>query len=240
MPTSWCVSPMVTKELQGEINSMNVKAKRVLDELLGRTNINNINNNINYTNNTSTFVSEESKPKEMTSSFPLAPASPQSLEEALASSGSLPANWRGVKLDLFGNHIDCHKLKLGIIRHDGTTLSLVAALNSPRRSAYRGRDTQGTPRHWQLLEAAELAAQAWQPKVSKIGKMRKAGTLRDFACVVYKQTHWHVELVYEQRIWPFVLTGTVSDAFRSKGGIATVYQGQQRTTEWQDPKELGI
>lgn len=204
-------------------------------------------NNIKYNNNNkhTSIVSEESNDGEVdtSSSSGLASLSaPQKpLGEALASYGTLPAKWRGVKLDLFAN--PGYTLKLTIIKHDGTRVALSANLNSPRSYVFRGREQGlGTEQHWQLVEYLMELRDDFDYKISKVGKPRKGGTMMDFVAIIYHtDAKWHCDLIYEHRIWSFVLDRETSQAFRDKNGLASGYSGVTGYSKpWQDPKELGI
>jgi hypothetical protein len=209
-------------------------AKDILNQI---TMINNIKYNNN--NNNTSIVSKENNEEEDIASLSSGIAT-LSFEEALASSGTLPANWRGVKLDLFAN--PGHTLKITIIRHDGTRFACSANLNSPRSYVFRGRETQGSKSHWHLVEYLMELRDDYEYKISKVGKPKKSGTLLDFAAMIYfTQQVWNVDLVYEHKIWNFKLDKETSPAFTNKNGIATGYHGITGYTKpWQDPKELGI
>lgn len=210
---------------------------RTAEEII--TKINNIkyNNNNNNNNNTS-IVSEESNGEEdMTSSFCLA----EPLEEALASSGSLPSKWRGVKLDLFAN--PKHTLKITIIRHDGSRFACSSQLNSPRTHVFRGREQgQGTKTHWRLVEYLMELRDDFDYNISKVSKPRKGGTIKDFVALIYMQDQiWHCDLIFEHKIWSFKLDRELSKSFVDKNGIATGYYGITGYTKpWENSEDLGI
>jgi hypothetical protein len=212
---------------------MAMSAQDVLNQI---TMINNIKYNNN--NNNTSIVSKESNEEEATtSSFLLA----KPLGEALASTGTLPSNWRGVKLDLFAN--PGHTLKITIIRHDATRFACSANLNSPRSYVFRGRESgQGTKTHWHLVEYLMELRDDFDYKISKVGRPRKAGTINDFACMIYfSEGNWTVDLVYEHKIWNFKLDKDTTPAFRNKNGIATGYHGITGYTKpWSTGEELGI
>lgn len=202
-------------------------------------------NNIKYNNNSNTqSSSKENDDAEVITSFSSGLASlsaSQPLEEALASSGTLPGNWKGVKLDLFSN--PGHTLKITIIRHDGTRFAATSNLNSPRSYVFRGRDQgQGTAEHWQLVDELMLLCKQYDYKISKVGKPRKGGSLKDFVAMIYLSNNiWIVNLVYENKIWNFELNKETSEEFTKKNGIASGYYGITTSNKpWQDPKELGI
>lgn len=203
------------------------------------TKINNIkyNNNINYTN----IVSKENNGEEdKTSSFCLAKPV-QSSEEALASSGTLPSKWRGVKLDLFSN--PTYTLKITIVRHDGSRFSCSSQLNSPRTHVFRGRDQgHGSKTHWQLVEYLMELRNDYDYRISKVSKPRKGGTIEDFVCLIYLQDLiWHCNLVFEHKIWSFRLDKPVSQLFMEKNGIATGYYGVTVCSKpWANKEDLGI
>jgi hypothetical protein len=213
--------------------------KKTAQDIINQiTMINNIKYNNN--NNNTSIVSKESNEEEVITSSSSGLAT-LSFGEALASSGTLPSNWRGVKLDLFAN--PGHTLKITIIRHDGTRFACSANLNSPRSYVFRGREQgQGTKTHWHLVEYLMELRDDYEYKISKVGKPRKGGTLLDFAAMLYfTQEVWNVDLVYEHKVWNFKLDKEVSSAFKEKNGIASGYIGVTGYTKpWQDPKELGI
>ena len=214
-------------------------AKDMLSELSQITMINNIK--YNKDNNNTSIVSNESNEVKQSTSFSSGPATRKPLGEAFASSGTLPGNWRGVKLDLFAN--PGHTLKITIIRHDGTRFACTSNLNSPRSYVFRGRDQgQGTDTHWWLVEDLMAHRDNVEYKISKVNKPRKGGTLNDFAAMLYLQdTVWHLELIYEYQVWQFKLDRPISEEFKKSNGIATAYFGITTTSKpWQDPKELGI
>jgi hypothetical protein len=215
-----------------------IMAKTAQDILKNITMINNIKYNNN--NNNTSIVSEESNDEiDTTSSF--SGLASLSSEEALASSGTLPANWKGVKLDLFAN--PGHTLKITIIRHDGTRFACSSQMNSPRTHVFRGRERgQGTKSHWRLVEYLMELRDDYEYKISKVSKPRKGGTINNFVAMIYfTQEVWNVDLVYEHKIWNFKLDKDTSPAFRNKNGIASGYSGITGYTKpWVDGKELGI
>jgi len=207
------------------------------------TMINNIkyNNNNNNTNIVSKENNEEEVLTSSSSGLASLSASQKPLGEALASSGTLPSKWRGVKLDLFAN--PKHTLKITIIRHDGTRFACSANLNSPRSYVFRGKDQgQGSKYHWQLVEHLMELRDDFDYKISKVGKPRKGGTIDDFVAMIYMTNGiWHTDLIYEHRIWSFRLDKEVSTSFKEKNGIATGYYGITGYAKpWTKGEELGI
>jgi hypothetical protein len=211
-------------------------AKTARDILNQITMINNIKNN-NNNNNTSIISKEINGEEDLTSSFCLA----EPVGEALASCGTLPANWRGVKLDLFAN--PKHTLKITITRKDGTRFACSSQLNSPRSYVFRGRERgEGSSTHWQIVEYLMELRDDYDYRISKVSHLRKNGTLKDFVAMIYfTENFWRVDLIFECKIWSFILDGERSQAFQDKNGIATGYAGITGYHKpWQDPKELGI
>ena len=208
-------------------------AQDIIDQI---TMINNIKYNNN--NNNTSIVSKESNEEEATtSSFLLA----KPIGEALASTGTLPSKWRGVKIDLFAN--PGHTLKITIIRHDGTRFACSSQMNSPRTHVFRGRDQgQGTKTHWRLVEYLMELRDDYEYKISKVSKPRKGGTIKDFVAMIYLTDQmWQVDLIYEHQIWSFKLDKETSPAFRNKNGIASGYIGVTGYSKpWDDAEELGI
>lgn len=215
------------------------KAEDILKKITMINNIKYIKDNNN--NNNTSIVSKESNEEEvLTSSFCLAePVKP--LGEALASYGTLPSKWRGVKIDLFAN--PKHTLKITIIRYDGTRFACTSNLNSPRSYVFRGREQgQGTKTHWQLVEYLMELRDDYDYKISKVGKPRKGGTIKDFVAMIYFTNGiWTADLVFEHRIWSFRLDKELSQAFKDKNGIASGYYGITGYCKpWEDTEELGI
>ena len=215
------------------------KAEDVLKKITMINNIKYIKDNNN--NNNTSIVSKESNEEEvLTSSFCLAePVKP--LGEALASYGTLPSNWRGVKLDLFAN--PKHTLKITIIRHDGTRFACSSNLNSPKSYVFRGRDQgQGTKSHWRLVEYLMELRDDFDYKISKVNKPRKGGTINNFVSMIYfTDGVWISELIYEHKIWSFRLDKELSSAFKDKNGIASGYYGITGYSKpWVTGEGLGI
>jgi hypothetical protein len=219
-------------------------AKSASDVLSGITNINNIkynNNNKDIKNLTTTsIVSKENNIGETTTSCRVGfAASPK--EETLVSNGTLPAKWKGVKIDLFSN--PGYTLKISIIRHDGTRFPCSSQMNSPRSYVFRGRTTgQGSEEHWQLVEHLMELRKNEDYRISKVSQMKKGGTIEDFACLIYqKDSVWNADLIYEHQIWSFVLDNSLTPAFQKKNGIASGYAGITGYSKpWVSGKELGI
>lgn len=218
-------------------------AKNAQEILKNLTMINNIkyNNNNNNTNIVSKESNEETDDLSSFSGLASLSASQESLGEALASSGTLPDNWKGVKLDLFSN--PGYTLKITIIRQDGTRFACSSQMNSPRTHVFRGRDQgQGTKHHWQLVEYLMELRDDFDYKISKVSKPRKGGTIKDFVAMIYmSQGIWTVDLVFKHKIWTFRLDKEITEAFKKKNGIASGYYGTGgQTKPWESSEELGI
>lgn len=217
--------------------------KTTQDILKNLTKINNIkyNNNNNNTNIVSKESNEEIDDFSSSSGLASLSASQESMEEALASSGTLPEGWRGVKLDLFSN--PGYTLKITIIRQDGTRFACSSQMNSPRTHVFRGRDQgQGTKYHWHLVEYLMELRDDFDYKISKVSKPRKGGTIKDFVAMIYmSQGYWNVDLVYKHKIWNFRLDKDLTEAFQQKNGIASGYSGNTGYSKpWESGEDLGI
>lgn len=202
-------------------------------------------NNINYNNNNNNtkIVSEENNQVEvidrsLRSSLGL--LKENIVEVAVMPQGTLPAKWRGLKIDLFEN--PRLKLKFSIIRQDNSKFECVAGMNSPRSYVFRGRDEgNGTDEYWSAVEQMfHLRKQEEKFRISKISKPRKGQTLNGLAVALYKQDHWMIDMVYYDTIHSFALKGKTSDKFREANGIATGYYGVTTTRPWADLEELGL
>lgn len=202
-------------------------------------------NNINYNNNNNNtkIVSDENNPVEGTSSLSrgLAPLSAsQPLGVAFMPSGTLPAAWKGLKIDLFEN--PKLKLKLTIVRPDNTKFECVAGMNSKPSQVFRGRDDdKGTEEYWCAVETVlEQRRQENGFRISKVSKPRKGGTIDGLAVALYQQESWMIDLIYDDSIYTFALKGNITEKFAQVNGIATAYYGIANTRPWASKEELGI
>jgi hypothetical protein len=218
-------------------------AKTAQDVLNQITMINNINynNNNNYTN----IVSKENNEEIEITSFPLgitsfsAPQEP--IEVAFMPPGTLPARWRGVKLDLFEN--PRKKLKITIVRPDNTKFECVAALSSPRSYVFRGRDQdKGSFEFWSAVEQVyERQKDQEDFRISKVVKPRKGQTIDNMAVALYRIDQVYViDFIYDDEVYHFKLTGIPSENFQKMNGIATAYIGKTSDRPWANKEELGI
>lgn len=218
-------------------------AKTAQDVLKNLTMINNIkyNNNNNNTNIVSEESNEEGALTSSSSGLASLSASQESFGEALASSGTLPEKWKGVKIDLFSN--PGHTLKITIIRHDGTRFACSSQMNSPRTHVFRGREQgKGSKSHWKLVEYLMELRDDYDYKISKVSKPRKGGTINDFVAMIYQsEGEWNADLVFEHKIWNFKLNNETTVAFRNKNGIASGYAGITGYSKpWETSEDLGI
>lgn len=205
------------------------------------TMINNINYNNNNNNTKIVSFSKKNNQVEATDrSLSLGLALRKNLEVAVMPQGTLPAKWRGLKIDLFEN--PRLKLKFSIIRQDNSKFECVAGMNSPRSYVFRGRDEgKGTDEYWNAVEQMfETRKDEQNFRISKISKPRKGQTLNGLAVALYQQKHWMIDLVYYDTIYTFALKGKISDSFNKANGIATAYYGMTNTRTWADLEELGL
>lgn len=214
-------------------------AKTANDILKKITNINNIKYNNNLT--TTSIVPEGNDMEQEMTSSSVGFASSGPLAETIVSYGTLPAKWRGVKLDLFAN--PGYTLKISIIRHDGTTFACSSQMNSPPSYVFRGRDLgQGTEEHWQLVEHLMDLRKGIDYRISKVSQLKKGGTIKNFVAMIYpKDGIWNADLIFDCQIWNFVLNKQLTPAFQKKNGIASGYAGNTGYSKpWIDSEELGI
>ena len=213
-----------------------------INEIVRQTNINNIkySNTLNTTSNVSL---EESiiETNDLSSSFEVFRE-----EVAFMPQDKLPPLWNGVKIDLFENGTEDKPkktIKFTIIRTDDTRFACSAALNSPHKHVYRGRNHgQGTKAFWNAVEQRieHHNQQGYDFSISKIGKPKKGGTIEDMATVVYNfNDAWHCELIKYHEIYRYKLDGIVQEGFRNKNGIATGFWGSIKRN-WANQEELGI
>lgn len=218
-------------------------ANDVMNQLKQITMINNINYNNN--NNNTNIVSKENNGEmyKTSSSSGLAslPAPLEPLEVAFMPPGTLPARWRGVKLDLFEN--PRKKLKITIVRPDNSKFACVAALNSPRSYVFRGRnEDKGSEEFWSAVEQVyERQKDQEDFRISKVVKPRKGQTIDNMAVALYRVDDIYViDFIYDAEVYHFRLTGQVSDKFKEMNGVATTYIGKTSDRPWANKEELGI
>lgn len=229
-------------------------AEKILAKLKNRTNINNINYSTTQQHLTTSIVvldSNEVTEPATSSSTGLASlsASQKPLEPPLGGIGTLPANWRGVKLDLFQNGVSPTgkpKLKIKasiIVDSQKESIAVVAALNSPIRHMYRGSDSQGDPQHWITVKTFQknLKKQGVKDyRASKFYLTGKQNTLENLCCFVWFEQGWNAAIIRDGIVYEFLLEDAVSEAFQKANGIATAYYGHGKQTKWVSLKDLGI
>jgi hypothetical protein len=233
---------MQTKQREAILNNLGLKK----DTNINNNNYNNYNNDNNNILTTKIFVDDKEVVEE-TSSLSLGEDLVCHLEGGIV----LPAAWRSAKLDLFQNGIRRNgtpnlKLKLGVVKQDQYTQSLVANLNSPTHMITRGvEDTQ--TQHWRtvLKHLAVLKNIFQDVRASKFVLPGNKGTLED--CVFLFQDaqdnwHCHIKRTPENQILEFVLDGEVTPAQRKGNIIATGNWGanNKRKRKFITAEELGI
>jgi len=207
----------------------------------GKTNI-NYTNYINYTNNNKLHNRCEDHKEEMgtpSASFGLA-----SLPSGKPHVVALPGDWRGLKIDVFLNpgkpFQQLYKIKLGIIKQDGTTQSVLASLGSPNEYVWRGVDAQQRQTfHYQQVEQLinELDSHVAYYKISKCAMPYKTGTTD--LVVSWIPATSTVIIIREGEIFDYQVDDEPT-AKQKKGRIvATKYVGQ-RGQKKVSLKELGI
>lgn len=215
------------------------KAQAIIERLNEVTNINNIkySNTLNTTSNV-TSISEV-----ITTPCSLGVLAD---EVAFMPQDKLPPKWNAVKIDLFNNGTaDKPKrtVKFTIVKEDDSKFPCSAALNSPYHHVYRGMDEGlGTKRFWRavdtLIEQHKQADQSFS--ISKIGKVKKGGSIPDLATAVYEKGGvWYCQLINYNEIYTYPLGGVMHDEFKNKNGIATGFWGTIKRN-WTSREELGI
>jgi len=225
------------------------------------TNINNTNytNNLTTTNDTNytlclTKTSEEDKtPAGATGIASRDIPAPQPGEVTCSGVGmpaeNLPQIWRGVKIDLFDNAVkgsgkSSLKLKLGIIKKDGTTQSLVALMNSPVSYVWRQvPDVDYNNPHWTTVRNIQDRFEFNDVKyrVSKCTTPNKGNSTEIVVFLVDADTDWFVAIVREGQEFNYTLSknSQITAAQRAGNIIATNFIGQQ-ARPLLTAKELGI
>ena len=207
----------------------------------GKTNI-NYTNYTNYTNNYKLPNRCENHKMEMgtpSASFGLA-----SLPSGKPHVVALPKAWRGLKIDVFLNSgkpfQQLYKIKLGIIKQDGTTQSVLAHLGSPNEYVWRGVDEPDRQTyHWLQVGRLinELDNQVPYYKISKCVLPNKAATTE--LVVSYIPATNTAIIVREGEIFDYQIDDPVTEKQRSGRIVATKYVGQ-RGQKKVSLKELGI
>jgi hypothetical protein len=209
-------------------------------------------NNTNYTNNTNCIndtndnndclrAIQEKESVTPAASSGLAPevlsASPCSQPGEVICSGvgnsAAPRNWRGVKFDLFNTNPG-FKLKVGVIKNDGTTQELIAALNSPASYIWRNVSNQDrATSHWLAVQALEdELKQANIPyRASKLATPRKGSSTELVVFLIEQPTGWQVNLIMKGAIYDYQLlrNANLSPAQLSNNMLSTLFVGKTQT-----------
>jgi hypothetical protein len=224
------------------------------------TNINNTNNTNNTNNFNDTNFNDcfQETIKQISSVTPAASSGLASLSASQDSgevicSGvgnpSAPRGWRGLKLDLFQNGLTktmkpSYKLKLGIIKPDGTLQSLVANLNSPPRYIWRKVDVLDRANiHWntvadimQIFEDNNIDFRA-----SKCALPHKSSGTEVVAFLSQTEQEFVVTIVIDAVRYDYSLPkqGTVNQIQKNANCIASKFIGKE-STPLLSTKDLGI
>jgi hypothetical protein len=161
----------------------------------------------------------------------------------------LPPGWRGVKLDLFDNGVKGSgkrslKLKLGIIKSDGTTQSLIALMNSPVSYVWRQvEDTDRHNAHWITVRNLQdtLEANDIKYRISKCSTPHKGGSTEIVAILIEGDSHWSIAIIREGQQYDYVIANDspVTAAQRAGNIIASRFVGQNHRPLL-TAQELGI
>jgi len=161
----------------------------------------------------------------------------------------LPQIWRGVKIDLFDNGVKGSskkslKIKLGIIKHDGTTQSLVALMNSPVSYVWRQvADVDYNNSHWTTVRNIQDRFDSYNVRyrVSKCTTPNKGNSTEIVVFLVEDDTDWLVTVVRSGQEFNYLLSknSNITAAQRAGNIIASSFIGQQ-ARPLLTAEELGI
>ena len=225
------------------------------------TNINNTNytNNLTTTNDTNftlcvTKTSEEDITPAGASGIasrdiPASQPSEVICSQVGISQEVLPQIWRGVKIDLFDNGVKGSgkkslKLKLGIIKHDGTTQSLIALMNSPVSYVWRQvTDVDYNNSHWTTVRNIQdrFDAHGIRYRVSKCSTPNKGNSTEIVVFLVEDDIDWFVTVVRSGQQFTYSLSknSNITAAQRAGNIIASKFIGHQ-AKPLLTAEELGI
>ena len=161
---------------------------------------------------------------------------------------SLPARWRGVKVDLFHNLNKGKpnlRLVYNIIRTDGTKISIRASMNGRIRDVTRGITEQDLALPvWQKFRQIRERLKESYPdyKASKFYLTGKKGSLSKMVTFLIQDNNVYTSiLIYDDQVFTYRLDGTLTARFEERNGIASQYFGIEGSTMTMiDPEELGI
>jgi hypothetical protein len=237
-----------------------IKMKKIInrESLKNFTKINNNNNNNNFNNfndnNTNDCVvladSQTIKVKDFVSPTALsglaASRSNTSGEVICSGVGNiaevLPRNWRGFKLDLFAN--PSLKLKASVIKEDGTTQELVAALNSPPEYIWRQVPLiELNSSHWLAVKTVkdDLTRAGIVYRASKFATPRKGSSTKFVVFLYETDTDWQLQVVIKGAIYDYALSkqSKLTDAQKKNNLIASLFVGKSQK-KLLDAEDLGL
>jgi hypothetical protein len=226
---------------------------------INNTNYTNYTNNLTTTNNTNfTLCMTKKKANADTPSGTSALASlsrpldsPGVLEEVCVGMPEevLPLAWKGLKIDLFdnaanGSNQKSLKIKLGIIKKDSTTQSLVASMNSPTSYVWRQvSDVDYNNAHWSTVRNIQerFDQQNIIYRVSKCTLPSKGGSTEVVVFLRESNYNWFISVVREAQEFEYTISKNcpLSNAQRMNNIIASKFIGQQ-ARPLISCKELGI
>jgi hypothetical protein len=230
---------------------------QALPEHFTDINNNNYNNYNNYENNNNNFNicgSTNNKPASLT---PSGSSGLASLPRPTGSPGvpqggqvGMPAEWRGVKFDLFhngyrGQKLDASlKMAISIIKQDRGRQHLMANLNSPPDYVFRGVDESDIDNpHWQLVKLilSEHIKSDIPFRASKCVLKNRAGTTSLVLFLCEQDHDWVITIVRNGEYYCFDLLkhSELSQAQRSQNIIRTAFFGRGQTPIIK-PEDLGI
>lgn len=230
------------------------------------TNINNTNytNNLTTTNNTNYNVCV-TNPNEEIAITPAGADGLASLSRPLGSPGVprrgvlvapaddppeiLPQGWRGLKIDIFNNadrnsEKKSLKVKLGIIKQDGTTQSLIALMNSKVSQLWRSvPDEDRCDPHWITVRNVQERFESLNIdfRASKCCLPNKGGSFTMVLFLLEDENDWAVSIIRKGQQFSYVIEkdSKVTQAQRAGNIVATKFIGKENK-RLIDPEEYGI
>lgn len=212
-----------------------------------------INYNLSETKASPLAPAEPSGPSPKGENIPASPLGSQPSEvicsRKVIPAAVLPNNWRGLKIDIFNNAArgtgrTSLKVKLGIIRQDGTTQSLIGSMNSPTSYVWRNvPDTEITNFHWttvrNIQQRFEISNIPY--RVSKCSTPNKGNSTNVVVFLLEDDNEWAVSVVTRGQEFNYFLSkdSKLTNLQRVGNIIASCYVGQQSRPLLTE-EELGI
>lgn len=161
----------------------------------------------------------------------------------------LPQGWRGLKIDIFNNadrnsEKKSLKVKLGIIRSDGTTQSLIALMNSQKNQVWRKVEDEDryTP-HWISVRNTQERFESLNIdyRISKCCLPNKGGSTDIVLFLLEDDNDWAVSIIRESQQFTYVIEkdSKITQAQRAGNIVASKFIGKENK-RLLTAKDLGI